>query len=209
MKNKKGGNYIMRIVEFLAKVNIEKCKGCKTCEKVCPVFAIKVIDKKAIVSEDDCLGCANCEQRCPFYAMTMAKRETPFRVGVNPNEVDQDKLLELCHKAKFNPEQVLCYCIGTRADEIAAAIIKGAKTPADITKMTGARTGCKVECIEPILRLLEAAGIKLEKALGYQWYGRTVTAWEISEEVKQKYNNNGYHFDDDKNLLEKVCKIKK
>lgn len=73
----------------------------------------------------------------------------------------------------------------------------------DISFMTGVRTGCKVECIQPILRLLEAAGITPEPPKGgWQWYGRTVTAWETPEEVKRKYASQGFYFDEDIKLLD-------
>lgn len=38
----------MKKVTLLAKVNEDKCRGCKVCEKVCPVLAISVVDKKQL-----------------------------------------------------------------------------------------------------------------------------------------------------------------
>ena len=70
--------------------------------------------------------------------------------------------------------------------------------------MTGMRTGCKVECIQPILRLLEAAGITPKRPKGWQWYGRTATIWEIPEEVRQKYSSRGFYFDEDLKLLDSI-----
>lgn len=196
----------MRLVNLLAVVDGEKCRGCKTCERVCPVLAIKVENRVAIVDAERCRGCANCEQRCPDYAITMVKREQPVVVKVDVSAVDYARVEELCRKAKFNPEQVVCYCTGTRADEVVAAILQGAQTPEEISFLTGVRTGCKVECIQPILRLLEAAGIKPKPPKGgWQWYGRTVTVWEIPEAIKEKYARRGFYFDEDIKLLDRVA----
>jgi Fe-S-cluster-containing hydrogenase component 2 len=195
----------MKKVTLLAKVNLDKCTGCKTCQKVCPVLAIEVKDRKAIVDSDKCRACANCEQRCPFYAVEMIKRETPLVIGVDPSKFDQEKIRELCEKANLNPEQTMCYCVGTRAEEVAAAILDGAKTPEEVSARTGVRTGCTIECIQPVLRLLQAGGCELiPNKNGWQWYGVTPTAWNLPEEVKEKYNSRGFYFEEDKELLDKV-----
>ena len=103
-------------------------------------------------------------------------------------------------KANFNPEQIVCFCTGTRAEEVAAAILKGAASPEDISRQTGIRTGCKVECIEPALRLLQAASTP-QAPKGWQWYGLTPAVWDIPEEVKRKYNKNGFYFEEDIELF--------
>lgn len=195
----------MKNVNLLAVIDKEKCIGCKTCVKVCPVLAIKMEDRLAIVDDEMCRGCAACEQRCPVYAISMVKREQPVVVKVDVSSVDYALIEDLCRKAKFNPEQLICYCTATRAEEIAAAIILGADSPEKLSLLTGARTGCKVECIQPLLRLLEAAGVKPQPPEGgWQWYGKTVTVWDISEEVKQKYASRGFYFDEDIKLLDRV-----
>lgn len=196
----------MKRVTITAKVDMEKCRGCKVCEKVCPVYAIHVSDGKAKASEEECRGCANCADRCPFYAITMVKREKPFTVGVDVSRFDAEAIRELCEKAHFNPEQVLCYCVGVRAEEVAAAILDGADTPDKISSRTGIRTGCTIECIQPILRLLEAAGKPLKPdASGWQWYGETVTAWTLPDAVKDKYDSHGFYFDEDRKLLDQIA----
>ncbi len=195
----------MKKVTLLAKVNTDLCIGCKICEKVCPVLAIKVIDRKAMVNDETCRGCSNCVDRCPQYAIKMDKREVPFEVGLDVCKFDQEKIKELCLKAHLNPEQVLCYCVGTRAEEVAAAIISGAKTPEEISLLTGIRTGCTIECIQPLLRIIKAAGIELKPVVaGWQWYGTTVTAWDLPDSVKEKYNSRGFYFNEDRELLDVV-----
>jgi Pyruvate/2-oxoacid:ferredoxin oxidoreductase delta subunit/bacterioferritin-associated ferredoxin len=195
----------MKLITLKPVVDRKKCRGCKTCVKVCPVLAMGMEDKLAVVNLERCRGCADCEQRCPEYAIAMVLREKPVVAKVDLEGLDYQEIATLCRKAKFHPEQVVCYCTATRADEVAAAIMRGARSPDDISYMTGMRTGCKVECIQPILRLLEAAGIEPKPTPGgWQWYGRTITAWEIPEEVKKKYSSRGFYFDEDIDLLNRV-----
>ncbi len=157
-----------------------------------------------VYDESRCLGCGNCEQRCPHKAISMVRRDDPFIVAVDMKTVDKVKVDEICRKARFNPEQIICYCTETRAEEIAAAILKGAKNPAEIGAMTGATSGCSVECIQPLLRILEAAGIDPGKAQGTQWYGRTTTVWDVSREVAEKPQYKKFHFQDDQELMNRV-----
>lgn len=194
----------MRIVTTVAKVNEDLCTGCGICASVCPVLAIEMVDRKPQRSYERCMGCGLCESRCPVSAISMVPAKEKRVVKVNLEGLDQAKIVEICLKAKFHPKQVICYCTRTRAEEMAAAILKGAKSPEEISLMTGARTGCKVECIQPMLRLLDAAGIKPQRPKGWQWYGKTSTLWEISDEVKRKHAKRGYYFDEDVLLMEKI-----
>ena len=199
----------MKRVTLKAVVDQDLCIGCKVCEKVCPVYAISVTDRKAHSDADKCMACANCADRCPRYAIKMVEREEPFEVGVDVSKFDYEKIRALCEKAHLNPEQVVCYCVGTRAEEIAAALLAGATTPEEVSAMTGARTGCTIECIQPVLRLIQAAGNELHpNPDGWQWYGVTVTAWDIPEEVKEKYNSRGFYFDEDRELLDQIVKVR-
>lgn len=195
----------MKKITMLAVVDENLCVGCKICEKVCPVLTIKVTNKKAVVDNDACTGCSNCEQRCPFYAIKMVKREEPIQIGVDVSKFDQEEIREMCEKAHLNPHQTLCYCVGVRADEVAAALLSGAKTPEEVSAMTGIRTGCTIECIQPLLRMVEASGNELKPIEGgWQWYGTTATAWNVNDEVKAKYGDRGFFFDEDKELLDEV-----
>jgi electron transport complex protein RnfB len=50
---------------FEAVIDREKCVGCKTCAKACPMDAVKVgKDKKAAVDYARCIGCGVCVIKC-------------------------------------------------------------------------------------------------------------------------------------------------
>lgn len=47
----------------------EKCKGCRACEKECPIKSAKVVDKKFVPDTETCNHCGRCVKRCPFGAI--------------------------------------------------------------------------------------------------------------------------------------------
>lgn len=194
----------MKFIRTMAAVDHAECTACKTCGKVCPVLAISIKDKQTEVDLNLCTGCGLCEQRCPTHAISMVTRETPRTIGVVPDPADRERIADICSRAKFVPEQVICYCTGTRADEVVAAILKGATTPEVISAVTGARTGCGVLCIQNILRLCEGAGLELKPSAGYQWYGKPITLWDLSEEAIEKYSRFGNRILEDRKLIESI-----
>jgi ferredoxin len=204
----------MRLINLSAELVQENCTGCTICVKVCPTLAIGMVHNATAqgpkqlpeINLSICVGCGACEQRCPFEALRMVRRPTAYTVGVSQEGVDPDQVRRLCQEAHFNPEQIVCFCTGTRAEEVAAAILKGYRTPEELSHHTGIRTGCKVECTQPLLRLLEAAEVPFKPTLknGWQLYGRTITAWEVSAEVKTKYASRGFYFDEDLQLMNKI-----
>lgn len=195
----------MKLVTFLATVDRDVCSGCRICLKVCPTLAISIIKKKSVVDADRCVACGNCEQRCESRAIKLEKRAEPRLVSVSVDDLPRKQVDVLCLSAGFHPSQILCYCTATRAEEVAAAIIKGAHSPEEISLRTGLRSGCSVECIQPALRLLKAYGITPTPPKGgWQWYGLTPTLQEIPETVKAKYHNHGFCFEEDLKLLESI-----
>lgn len=189
-------------VKFLSQVDETNCIGCKLCEAPCPTEAIKVVQKKAKVDNERCLGCHRCHWACPEDVIRMVPRPEPIVLGVDPAEVDQARLTELCIKAHLHPKQFACLCTGTRVDEVAAAILKGARSLEEISLMTGIRTGCGMYCAQPGLRLLKAYGVEIAEPKGHRWYSSTPTLWDIPEEVKQKYP--GFYFEEDKSIYRKI-----
>ncbi len=196
----------MKTVNVHAEVDMELCRGCKNCEMVCPVYAVKLQrqGKEFSVNIDStkCVGCWNCEQRCPEHAIRMVPCE-PYTLGTDVSRFDYGQIATLCRKAKFHPKQVVCYCTASRAEELAAAIMAGAKTPDALVLATGVGAGCGIECNQPIMRFLEAAGLTFERPKSsYQWYGRTATAWDVPEDIREAYPV--FRFDGDRQLFERI-----
>ena len=174
----------------------EKCIGCTICSKVCPADSIKFCDRKPVLIEENCVGCSSCVEHCPKDAVAMEPLEKPRTIFCDPADYDQKAIEELCIKAHFYPKMEICVCTRTKAEEVAAAILAGAKNPIDLARMTGIRTGCKCCCAETPLRMLAAAGIDPGEAPGYQWYGLTSTLWTMDQSVKEQFDDK-YHFNDD------------
>ncbi|MBU1206011.1 MAG: 4Fe-4S binding protein [Proteobacteria bacterium] len=196
----------MKIVSVHAHVNRELCTGCKTCAMVCPVYAVTVKRENGKPRVDidirKCVGCWNCEQRCPEHAINMEPCE-PYPLQTDISRWDYKEIEALCRKARFHPQQVVCYCSASRAEELAAAVLAGAKTPDAVVLATGIGAGCGIECNQPIQRFLEAAGWRPERRKdSYQWYGRTTTVWEVSPEVKA--NHPGFRFLEDRELMDRI-----
>jgi len=57
----------------MLKIDIEKCTGCKICEKVCPFGAIVVVDNIAQM-QDNCTLCGACVNTCPEVALSIERR---------------------------------------------------------------------------------------------------------------------------------------
>lgn len=196
----------MKVVSVHAGVNMALCKGCKTCQMVCPVYAISVKKKgrdiEVHIDDEKCVGCWNCEQRCPEHAISMAPCE-PVELKTDVSKFDYKQIEALCLKAHFHPKQVVCYCTASRAEELAASILAGAKSPDVVVRATGIGAGCGIECNQTILRFLHAAGIPFERPKdSWQWYGRTVTAWDIAPEIQEKYPV--FRFEEDRILLDRI-----
>ena len=182
----------MRTVNKIAVVDEQKCNACRICVRLCPVEAIRIEkrgdERVAVIDENGCYDCKLCFTRCPEYAITMVERAVPLHIGTALDGVSENEVARICRAAHMYPDQVVCYCHRVQAKEVVAAVLKGAKTPEDVARDTGARTGCGVLCITGVIRLLKAAGIELTKAPGYQWYDLKVSLWDIPPEVQQKYS---------------------
>ncbi len=50
-------------------LDLDKCKGCKTCqpETVCPIQVASLKDGKLAIDIDQCIGCGRCVGKCPFH----------------------------------------------------------------------------------------------------------------------------------------------
>ncbi|MCU0301718.1 MAG: 4Fe-4S dicluster domain-containing protein [Candidatus Nanopelagicales bacterium] len=80
---------------WVAHVDLDKCRGCKKCYRACPADAITIVDNEgqglrkywAIVDPEKCLGCGVCDERCRWGAHSMVPREA--RVFTPENTFDR------------------------------------------------------------------------------------------------------------------------
>ncbi len=56
---------------YLRKIDIDKCKGCGTCEQYCHFHACKVVDGKITLNPKKCMGCGVCTEKCPNGVNTL------------------------------------------------------------------------------------------------------------------------------------------
>jgi len=189
----------MKKVYVQALVDADTCIGDRICENICPAGAIQMVDKKAVVEADKCVACLTCIDACGEGAITTVPRQETKILRVDPMEVDQAALQDLCDRAHLDPEDPICLCTLTLAKEVAAAIIKGATSPQEITLMTGIRTACAMWCMAPVLRLLQASGADMIPPKGYKWYPAQLGIWDIPDEVAQKYTE--YSIEEDRQLF--------
>lgn len=171
-------------VTMVAEIVDGACTGCSLCVFVCPTAALTMRPRRsdepgpgrnlAVLAEPDCYNAQNCLEMCPDDAIVMVALDEPFEVGVEQPDVDAEAVAGLCLQAGLLPDMLVCVCTNTPAGELASAVVAGARTPVEVALATGARTGCTEICIDPIQRLLAAAGhgdAPRTPANGYQWYG--------------------------------------
>jgi electron transport complex protein RnfB len=61
-------------VNYYAIVDINLCKGCKTCLERCQMGAIKIEDGKASIDLNFCIGCGLCVIKCPTKAIQLKRK---------------------------------------------------------------------------------------------------------------------------------------
>jgi len=198
----------MKVVKFVAQVDKAKCVGDKLCEEMCPTGAIRVVggkakvDKKASVDSGTCLACTRCVDRCTKGAVTMVLRDQAKVVGTSTEGLDPAEIRDLCRRAHRQPYELVCVCTFTPAEEIAAAIIKGARSVREVALATGVLSGCQQFCSPVIQRMLKAYGVDITKVGGPLRYDQTFSLWDITLEVQQKYP--GYYFEEDTELATRL-----
>lgn len=196
-----------RRVSMVAEIIGENCTGCRLCEQVCPTVAITMRKRKedeigpgkniAEMHEEHCYNIQACLEICPDEAIVMRELDEPFEVDVDVASVDQDEMVALCRKAGVPPGMVVCPCTTTTGAELAAAVLKGASTPDELSRMTGVRTGCSELCLQPMFDMLAAGGhndMKRNPKSGFQWYGRAGDLFSLvqsdgkfSDEIEERY----------------------
>ena len=109
--NQKGSNKQISILplkkwytSFLEKVNTldkeyyvdEKCNGCGTCQRICPINNIKIVNEKP-EWQHQCILCLGCLHYCPLSAIQYGKY-TPGRERYNHPNIKLKELINQSNK---------------------------------------------------------------------------------------------------------------
>ncbi|MHA1266364.1 MAG: DUF362 domain-containing protein [Candidatus Helarchaeota archaeon] len=67
------------------KIREDRCIGCGRCVIICPIQAIKIVDKKAVIDLEMCVECSTCYRaaECPSNAIKLTRLKWP-RLVRNP-----------------------------------------------------------------------------------------------------------------------------
>jgi NAD-dependent dihydropyrimidine dehydrogenase PreA subunit/bacterioferritin-associated ferredoxin len=170
-------------LQYSAMVDVVKCTGCSLCERICPAGAIAMVEKKAVIDDDRCIDCQRCIDRCDREnaIMRVLRPEEAFRF-VDHRDLDQVEIQRICNLAGIHPELPVCACNPVLGKELAAAVLKGARTPEDVCARTGVRAGCGIYCVVRIFQVLEACGIELANPEDHRWYKLTLSLKDVPEE---------------------------
>ncbi|RQR30157.1 MULTISPECIES: (2Fe-2S)-binding protein [unclassified Burkholderia] len=183
---------MINIIQVVSVVDAN-CIGCKQCDQVCPTEAIKTVDRLARVDTERCTGCNKCIEACMDHrAIKREFLDAPRHVSTDCRTVDRAAMERICAAARLDPQESICLCTATTAGEVAAAILKGGTTPEAVSTMTGVRGVCAIWCTGPVMRLLEAAEVKVARSpRDWRVYpehaGMAIGIWSVSAEVADKY----------------------
>ena len=62
--------------------NDEACVLCGNCEAICPVEAVKIVDKKVVRDTKRCWLCLRCARVCPTGALVSTMKQEEFQLGL-------------------------------------------------------------------------------------------------------------------------------
>ncbi|MHA1727612.1 MAG: 4Fe-4S binding protein [Promethearchaeota archaeon] len=76
----KGNHPIVNASMYIARVDVEKCIGCGTCEENCTAEAIFVNDNDKAEVNERCIGCGICAYNCPENAISLITKPRIVRI---------------------------------------------------------------------------------------------------------------------------------
>ena len=56
-------------------INTSWCKGCGICATFCPKKVLEIKNGKVVIVNQDCIFCKTCESLCPDYAIYVNETE--------------------------------------------------------------------------------------------------------------------------------------
>lgn len=88
IKRRKIPRDVLMDVYFIRETDVAACIGCGSCEEICPVDAVSMVDEKASVEMYWCIGCGVCAVSCPSEAISI-KRQTEKTSPKNFSDLHQ------------------------------------------------------------------------------------------------------------------------
>lgn len=79
------------------RIDLEKCIGCKLCEKNCNHDAVHIVDKKAVIDYSKCVGCGQCIAICKNEAAMNGSNESSEILNYKIDEYAQAVLKDKPH----------------------------------------------------------------------------------------------------------------
>ena len=74
---------------FYAVMRKDDCTGCKECEDICQMGAIKVETLSAVINPARCIGCGLCVATCEFNAIGLVEKEASEKHAVPANTMEK------------------------------------------------------------------------------------------------------------------------
>ncbi len=178
----------MIVREYYPCIDNALCGVCRKCEEICPAGAIALVreDKRMAVDVKRCIDCQRCMDACPENAIAMLPRSGDFALSVDVSGLDQEKIADICRKVGLAPGEAVCACTFVTAQELAGAVLMGAKTPEDVCAMTGVRRGCGIYCLVNIFKILDAAGVQPEERARSHLYHHPLSSLDIPDDRLRK-----------------------
>ncbi|MBI2830717.1 MAG: FAD-dependent oxidoreductase [Chloroflexi bacterium] len=128
----------MEIVETIAAVDRMRCRGCGTCESVCPFLAIKVSEQEkgvkiAEVDEGLCRGCGLCVANCPSGALSQYDN-TDAQITASLEAISSEPECRSINESNldFEPRIVGFVCNWSAYTGVELAGLHGTEYPASI-----------------------------------------------------------------------------
>jgi ferredoxin/bacterioferritin-associated ferredoxin len=185
----------MKTIAHQIEIIDANCTGCFYCERACPTSAITMIGPKkdalAVVDNALCIACSRCIDVCDDDAMLLVERDEPQSVGFEASEDESRAAVELCRTAGMEPKQSVCWCSGSVASEVSAAILAGNDTFEKLALATGVQSGCLMYCSVTIRRLLLAHSQEAASTSKVKRYECQQGILDIPPELAERYPNFG------------------
>ncbi len=174
----------MIVRDYVPRIDDTACRVCRKCEEICPAAAIALAkeDKRMAVDEKRCIDCQRCMDACPENAIAMLPRSGDRALSVDVAGLDGERIREICRKVGLAPGEAICACTFITAQELAGAVLLGAKTPEDVCAMTGVRRGCGIYCLVNIFKILDAGGVQPEERARSRLYHHPLSPLDIPED---------------------------